>query len=72
MTTRQPSWREPGVLLHEAVEVLQIAEAERKGDVELLNKLLAEKYENRQRLTRISGNLSKVSVDRAAETVAGG
>jgi DNA primase len=52
--------------------IKQIAEAEKKGDIELLNKLLIEKHQDKERLTRIKGDLSQVSVDRSAETVAGG
>jgi DNA primase len=44
----------------------EIAEAERNGNIELLNKLLAEKFEKKEKLVRIKGNISKVSVDRPA------
>ena len=50
----------------------EIAEAERRGDIELLNKLLAKTGDQKRSLTGIMENVKGVHVDRSAETVAGG
>ena len=49
----------------------QISEAERKGDIDLLRKLLAEKTEKKRNLACIIANVKEVSVDSSAESAVG-
>lgn len=50
----------------------EIAEAERSGDMEHLNKLLREKRNKKRSMAEIVETVKEVSVDRSAESVVGG
>jgi len=50
----------------------EIVEAEKKGDIKHLNRLLSEKYSRGERLDKVTADIHKVSVDKSAESIVGG